>query len=266
MSKRTWALVGFTALCLAVAFLWPAVPQWQSYHDFADRRAILGVPNFFDVVSNACFAIAGIVGFVALARHRARFEHAAEYLPYAIFFAGLVLIAAGSGYYHLAPDNERLFWDRLAMSVAFMSLVAGQISDRFGVKAGLALLAPLLVAGAASVQYWIASERAGTGNVVPYGVLQFYAVVVLLVIAWSRPSRYTRGGDIYWVVAAYVAAKVLEELDAAIFALGNVVSGHTLKHVVGGVAGLFVCRMLVLRRLRAPAAAPESAVPAARPI
>jgi hypothetical protein len=262
MSKRTWALVGFTALCVAVAFLWPAVPQWQSYHDFADRRAILGVPNFFDVVSNAGFAITGVVGFVILARRHTRFEHTAENWPYAVFFAGLVLIAVGSGYYHLAPDNERLFWDRLAMSVAFMSLVAAQIADRFGVKAGLALLVPLLVVGAASVQYWIASERAGTGNVVPYGVLQFYAVVVLFVIAWSRPSRYTRGGDIYWIVAAYVAAKVLEELDAAIFALGNVVSGHTLKHLAGAAAGLVVCRMLVLRRLRTP----EGATPAARPI
>jgi hypothetical protein len=252
MSKRTWALVGFTALCVAAAFLWPAVPQWQSYHDFADRRAILGVPNFFDVVSNAGFAITGVVGFVILARRHARFEHTAENWPYAVFFAGLVLIAVGSGYYHLAPDNERLFWDRLAMSVAFMSLVAAQIADRFGVKAGLALLVPLLVVGAASVQYWIASERAGTGNVVPYGVLQFYAVVVLLAIAWSRPSRYTRGGDIYWIVAAYVAAKVLEELDAAIFALGNVVSGHTLKHLAGAAAGLVVCRLLVLRRLRTP--------------
>jgi hypothetical protein len=262
MSKRTWALVGFTALCVAVAFLWPAVPQWQSYHDFADRRAILGVPNFFDVVSNAGFAITGVVGFVILARRHTRFEHTAENWPYAVFFAGLVLIAVGSGYYHLAPDNERLFWDRLAMSVAFMSLVAAQIADRFGVKAGLALLVPLLVVGAASVQYWIASERAGTGNVVPYGVLQFYAVVVLFVIAWSRPSRYTRGGDIYWIVAAYVAAKVLEELDAAIFALGNVVSGHTLKHLAGAAAGLVVCRMLVLRRLRTP----EGATPAPRPI
>lgn len=252
MSRRTWTLLGFTALCVAVAFLWPAVPQWQSYHAFADRREILGVPNFFDVVSNAAFAIAGVVGFVILARRRARFEHPAENWPVAVFFAGLVLIALGSGYYHLAPDNERLFWDRLAMSVAFMSLVAAQIADRFSVRAGLALLVPLLLVGAASVQYWIASERAGAGNVVPYGVLQFYAVVVLLVIAWSRPSRYTRGSDIYWVVGAYVAAKVLEELDAAIFALGNVVSGHTLKHVAGGVAGLVVCRMLVLRRLRTP--------------
>jgi len=173
VSRRTWTLLGFTALCVAVAFLWPAIPQWQSYHDFADHREILGVPNFLDVVSNAGFAIAGVVGFVILARRRAQFEHPAENWPAAVFFAGLVLIAVGSGYYHLAPDNERLFWDRLAMSVAFMSLVAAQIADRFGVKAGLTLLVPLLLAGAASVQYWLASERAGAGNVVPYGVLQF---------------------------------------------------------------------------------------------
>jgi hypothetical protein len=258
MPKRLGYLVAFTALCVAVALLWPAMPQCQAYHDFADQRVILGVPNFFDVVSNAGFAIPGLIGLAVLARRRTEFEHAAERWPYGVFFVGLLLIAAGSAYYHLAPDNERLYWDRLAMTVAFMSLVAAQIADRVSVKAGLALLVPLLVVGAATVQYWIATERAGAGNVVPYGVLQLYAVVVLLVIAWSHPSRYTRGTDLYWVVVAYVAAKALEDLDAAIFALGNVVSGHTLKHLAGAAAGLVVCRMLVLRRLRAPAAAPAT--------
>lgn len=261
MTKRMWYLVAFTVLCVAVALLWPAVPQCQAYHDFADQRVILGIPNFFDVVSNAGFLVAGVAGLVVVVRRRTRFEYEAERLPYAVFFIGVLLTAVGSAYYHLAPDNERLFWDRLAMTVAFMPLVAAQIVDRVSVKVGLALLVPLLIVGAATVQYWIATERAGAGNVVPYGVLQFYAVVVLLVIAWSHPSRYTRGADIYWVFAAYVAAKLFESLDAPIFALGNLVSGHTLKHLAGAVAGLLVCRMLVLRSLRVPASAPAATRP-----
>lgn len=258
MSKRAWFLAGFTLAAVAVAVLSPPVPQWPGYHDFADHRTLLGVANFVDVVSNAGFALAALGGLLALASRRARFERAAERLPYAVFFVGLLLTAAGSAYYHLAPDNERLYWDRLPMTVAFMSLVASQIVERVSLRAGLALLAPLLVVGAASVQYWIATERAGAGNVVPYGVLQVYAVVALIVIAWAHPSRYTRARDIYWVFAAYVAAKLLEALDAPIFSLGHVVSGHSLKHLAAAVSGLIVWRMLVRRT---PAGAP----PAIRP-
>jgi hypothetical protein len=81
----------------------------------------------------------------------------------------------------------------------------------------------------------------------PYGVLQGYSVVILLVITWLHPSRYTRGNDIYWVFAAYVAAKLFEWLDNEILALGNLVSGHTLKHLAAAAAGFVVCRMLMLR-------------------
>jgi hypothetical protein len=247
VSNRTWTLVGFTALSVAAAFLLPAVPQPPAYHDFADTRAGFGTENFLDVVSNLGFLLVGIAGLAVVLRAATRFEYPAERWPYGVFFLGLVLTAAGSAYYHLAPDNEGLFWDRLPITVALMSLVAAQIVDRVNVRAGLALLVPMLLAGAASAIYWIATERAGAGNLVPYVVLQGYAIVVVVVIAWSYPSRYTRGGDIYWVFAAYAASKLLELLDREVLALGGLVSGHTLKHVVAAVAGLLVCRMLLLR-------------------
>lgn len=261
MTKQTWYIIAFTALSAAAAFLLPAMPQPAAYHEFADRRAMLGVTNFLDVVSNAGFLLAGLAGLAVVARRRTRFVLEAERLPYAVFFAGLLLTAAGSAYYHLVPDNERLFWDRLPMTVAFMSLVAAQIVDRINVKAGLALLVPMLIVGAASVLYWRATERAGAGNVVPYGVLQAYSVVILLVITLLYRSRYTRGSDIYWVFAAYVAAKLLEWLDGEILALGNLVSGHTLKHLAAAAAGFVVCRMLVLRTPVLPDAQPGAAPP-----
>jgi hypothetical protein len=115
------------------------------------------------------------------------------------------------------------------------------------VRVGLASLAPMLVIGAASVFYWRATERMGEGNVIPYGILQGYAVVILLLIAWLLPSRYTRGRDLYWVFAWYVVAKILEALDQQILALGHLVSGHSLKHLAAAVAGLVVCRTLQMR-------------------
>jgi len=51
------------------------------------------------------------------------------YKAYIAFFTGLILIGLGSGYYHLAPSNSTLVWDRMAITVSFMSffvLVVGE--------------------------------------------------------------------------------------------------------------------------------------------
>jgi len=248
VTNRTWTILAFTALSIAAAFLLPAMPQPIAYHDFADQRQLFGIANFLDVASNAGFLLVGVAGLFVVFKPRTPFEHNSERLPYAIFFVGLVLTALGSGYYHLQPDNEHLFWDRLPMTIAFMSLIAAQIVDRISARVGLLLLLPMLLTGIASAVYWLVTERAGAGNVVPYGILQAYSVVMLLAIAWLYPSRYTRGNDIYWVFTAYVLSKLLETFDKELLAVGRLLSGHTLKHVAAAIAGLVVLRMLLLRR------------------
>ena len=255
MTTRAWSIIAFTVASVALAFLLPAMPQPVDYHDFADDRHLAGVANFLDVVSNGAFVLAGVAGIIVTLYPRTSFEFARERVPYLVFFLGVVLTGLGSGYYHLDPDNETLFWDRLPMTIAFMSLISAQIVDRISIRAGLALLLPLLLVGMGSVVYWILTERAGTGNVMPYGVLQFYSVVMLLVLALLYPSRYSRGADIYWVFAAYVVAKILETFDREILALGNLMSGHSLKHVAAAVGSVLVMRMLWLRRLQRQAGA-----------
>lgn len=252
MTAGARILLAVALLAVLAALLLPAVPQPPEYHDFADRRAWWGIANFLDVVSNAGFFVVGVAGLVVVARPETVFERSVERWPYAIFFVGMVLTAAGSAYYHLAPDNERLFWDRLPMTVAFMSLIAAQLADRLAVRTGVALLLPLLALGAASVLHWRATERLGWGNVLPYAILQGASVLLLLVLAAANPSRYTHGSDVYGVFGVYVLAKILELADRQAYDLGHVVSGHTLKHVVAALAGLFVCRMLMRRTLRAP--------------
>jgi hypothetical protein len=129
------------------------------------------------------------------------------------------------------------------------------------------------VLGAASVIYWRVTERAGVGNVVPYGVLQGYSVVILLLLAVLKPSRYTRGNILYWVFAWYVLSKILETYDAKVLEWSHLVSGHTLKHLAAAAAGVAVWVMLTRRtlierdpdRLTPPAVlvAPEGAPPSA---
>jgi len=252
MTRGTAFLLVFTLLAAAAAFLLPAMPQPLDYHHFADQRAAFGIGNFLDVVTNVAFLLAGLAGLAVVFSGRACFEFPGERWPYAVFFLGVLLTAAGSAWYHLSPDNETLFWDRLPMTIAFMGLLSSQIVDRVSVRAGLALLVPMLLVGMGSVVYWIVTERAGAGNVLPYGILQGYSVVVLLIMATLHRSRYTRANDVYFIFGWYVLAKVLESMDAEILALGHVVSGHSLKHVAAAAAGIVACRMLLRRTLAEP--------------
>jgi hypothetical protein len=263
VNLRTAFLIGVTLLAIALAVFLPAMPQPAEYHDFADKRAAYGIENFLDVTSNLAFTLAGLAGLAAVLRPRTCFAGAAERWPYAVFFVGVLLTGAGSCYYHLQPNNESLFWDRLPMTVSFMSLIAAQIVDRVDARTGLLALVPMLLLGIGTAVYWILTERLGRGNVVPYAVLQAYSVIVLLQLAATHPSRYTHGGAIYAVFAGYLLAKGFEHFDREIFALTGAVSGHTLKHVAAGIAGLPVVYMLWRRRLAV--AEPPVPAPARRP-
>ncbi len=259
MKTRNLLLIGVTLLAIGLAIFLPATPQPSAYHDFADKREAYSIENFLDVVSNLSFALVGLVGLLLVLRPRSCFASPGERVPYLVFAIGVLMTAAGSCYYHLAPNNETLFWDRLPMTIAFMSLISAQIVDRVNVRAGLLALVPMLLIGVGTVVYWIVTERQGRGNVVPYAVLQAYAVFVLLQLAAMHPSRYTHGGAIYAVFAGYLLAKVFEHYDRQIFDWTGFVSGHTLKHVVAGLAGLPVAYMLWRRRLSPAEAVVEPA-------
>ena len=114
------------------------MPQPLDYHDFADKRAAFGIGNFLDVGSNLAFAIAGLAGLFITLNPRTCFVHAYERWPYGVFFVGVLLTAAGSAYYHVAPGNETFVWDRLPMTIGFMSLVSAQIVDRVSPSVGVA--------------------------------------------------------------------------------------------------------------------------------
>ena len=70
MANRNWplflVLLGLMAASLAGLLLLPPIPQDQSYHQFADQRAMLGIPNFWNVVSNFPFIAIGAVGLAAI--------------------------------------------------------------------------------------------------------------------------------------------------------------------------------------------------------
>lgn len=251
---KNWRLWTLTAVLLAVTvgvFFLPPIPQSQAYHNFADQRQLLGVPNCLDVISNAAFLVVGLWGILALTRHAKAhavvFVDERERWPYLVFFIGVTLTAFGSSYYHLQPANDRLVWDRLPMAVGFMALVAAVISERVNIKAGIRLLAPLLVLGIGSVVYWSVTESAGRGDLRPYALVQFGSLLTILLLLALFPQRYSRGGDFLISFIIYGLAKVFEAADRQIFALGGIVSGHTLKHLAAAISAYWILRMLQLR-------------------
>jgi hypothetical protein len=187
------------------------------------------------------------IAFVASSRARSHFIDQRERWPYAISFLGLALTFFGSSYYHLHPDNARLVWDRLPMTLVFMSIVAAVIVERVSLRAGLWLLPLLILIGVFSVVQWYASELRGTGDLRLYAAVQTYSALVLLVSLFF-PSRYSRASDFAVVVGFYALAKTLELLDKPIFGFGHIVSGHTLKHLAAAGAGYWILRMLQKRR------------------
>jgi hypothetical protein len=253
------------ALILAIALaaaawglLAPPLAQEQAYHHFADTRALLGIVNAADTLSNAAFLVVGLMGLAFLWRERAsgsrmRFESPRELRAYWVFFAGVALTSFGSAYYHLAPDDARLVWDRLPMTVAFMSLVAAVAGERIDRRWASVLLWPLVLLGLASVAYWRWSAAAGTENLWPYLAVQFGSIAVVLAISLLFPSRYSRGGVIFWLAAAYGLAKLFEVYDREMFALLHWVSGHTLKHLAAA-GGVYLLLHALRRRTPVPPA------------
>jgi len=179
------------------------------------------------------------------------FVHPPDSRPYAVFFVGVALVSLGSAYYHWAPSNDRLLWDRLPMSIAFMAFCSAIVADRIHVKAGNTVLLPILVTlGLLSLFYWDWTELLGRGDLRFYGFVQYYPIIALPVVCWLFPQyRYTAGRYIAWVVSWYGLSKVLEYFDHEVFnVLGHLISGHTLKHLAAAVSTFVVLRMLQRQR------------------
>lgn len=251
---RVALLVGLAVAAVVVVFAcWSPIGQKPSYHDFADQTPHLGIPHCLNVISNVPFVAVGLSGVLFLVLGKGGMQPGpvqfrAEWWSYLLLFVGVGITGFGSTYYHLHPDNQRLLWDRLPMALAFMSLLAAVISERVGPRVGGVLLVPLVAVGLGSVVYWHLTEQAGQGDLRPYFIVQGYPIAAIPLLLLLFPARYTRTLDLFIAVAWYVLAKVCESLDRTIYGWGEIISGHTLKHLFGAVGAYWVLRMLWLRK------------------
>jgi hypothetical protein len=225
-SRRVIALLIFMLASLAGLLLLPPIAQSQGYHDFADQRTFIGIPHFWNVVSNFPFVAIGAAGLWQSRRDPA----------VVVLFLGILLTGFGSTYYHLDPNDRTLFWDRLPMVIAFMAILAIAIEERVDAKAGTILLWPLVAIGVFSVLLW-----RWTGDLRLYGWVQFFPCLAVPLLFFLFPPKYR--GTSYCGLA-----KVFEFYDDTMFSVGSILSGHTLKHLFAAAACFAMLRYFQMRR------------------
>lgn len=270
VTPAEWLLYASYAALLALACLGPYVPQAAHYHDFADQRALWGLRNALDVLSNLPFALLGALGLwrgVWQAPAAVRASSARPWL--ATVFGGLLFTAAGSSYYHLMPDDWRVFWDRMGMVPVFAGVLALALALQSVLSRRAAVVTAVLVLALGPVSLWVWLQ---TGQLLPWAVLQGAGMVLLLAVAlrqrFSAVNARAATEQLAWpwgaVVVWYVLAKVLELGDSFVWSISHHwVGGHALKHVAAALA--LVPLLLMVRRVRNAERRPASAAGTIRP-
>ena len=246
MPKFRYARIalGLVTLAAVAAVLWQGpIAQDPAYHVFADTRRLAGIDNFGNVLSNLAFALVGAYGLMRVPA-LARLETRAGYIALCI---GVLLVAVGSGWYHLAPSTGSLLWDRLPMTVAFMALFSLLLDERQVLRKPWPTLWPLLLLGIASAVYWYWTESRGAGDLRPYVLVQFLPMLLIPAIVLTFRAEYLSNRLLLAALALYAVSKAFEYFDRPLLEATGMVSGHTLKHLVAAVAVLCIVRAVPTR-------------------
>ncbi len=238
--RVAWLAVVIVAPLAYLLLLHAPIPQDKGYHFFADVRTCLGIQNFGNVASNLAFLLVGAIGALWCARNL----NTGARLSWMVFFAGVALVFAGSGYYHGTPNDDTLVWDRLPMTLAFMGLFAALVSEHLGAQFERPVLIPALIIGVASVFWW-----RYTDDLRVYVWVQGAPLLAIPFILAMFQGRYSHRGYLLYGLAFYAAAKVAEYYDRETFGLtSQFISGHSVKHLLAAGAPLFLLLMLQRRR------------------
>jgi len=237
---RAGALLTLLLALFAGVMALEPIAQSAEYHDFADQRFLLGVPHLFDVASSVAFVIVGALGISLCAGQRRP-----PVASWMVLFICTLLAGFGSAYYHWAPNDATLVWDRLPIALVAMALLVALVVEHLGETLERLLLAPSLAIGVMSVLWWQWS-----GDLRPYLWVQFAPVLCIPFVLAIFPARYTYRRFMLYAIGLYSLAKAAEMNDIEIFTLtAHVVSGHTLKHLLA--AGAILALLVMLRRREA---------------
>ncbi|KAL3820460.1 hypothetical protein ACJIZ3_006365 [Penstemon smallii] len=246
MKKRTALAWGVAIICFVVQMLiTSAIPQSEEYHDFADQRSYFGIPNTLNVILSFPFLVVGLIG-VVLCYYENYFKLSlrGELCGWTFFFIGVAAVAIGSSYYHLQPNDARLVWDRLPMTVAYTSVIAIFMIERVDSRKGTFCIIPLLLAGVVNILY----GGKFFDDLRPYALVQFVPFIAIPVMAILLPPMYTHSTYWLWAAGFYLLTKIEEAADKPIYNLTHhIVSGHTIKHLCASMVPVFLTLMLAKR-------------------
>lgn len=247
-TKTTLLLVILIFVSLVLLKL-PTFAQDINYHDFADQRSYFGIPNFYNVTSNALFTLIGLFGFFALIIKKEPLWRTGEKSLALLFTLSLILTGLGSSYYHIHPSHYTLVYDRLAISLTFTSFFSYLITERLFPKVGL-VLTPLFIAlGIFSVIYWYQTELMGMGDLRPYLLVQIIPLLSLFLVPLLFPSSTHYSSYLYVSFFLYLVAFSFELIDDHLFVLTNKhLSGHTLKHLTASIGALLIITYLIRKK------------------
>jgi len=246
--NRLKFIVVIVIVAIIAAFSVDPIAQDPAYHDFADQRVVMNIPNFYNVVSNLPFVIIGVAGMRLVASGRVSGGLAELQSIYWTFFAGVFLTGFGSAYYHYHPSSQTLLWDRLPMTVAFMALFSAIVGEYISPRMALKLFVPLLLLGIISVVYWYITELNGNGDLRAYALVQFLPTLLIPLILWLFNSKLNGNKYIWGILGAYTLSKLMEYFDAPIYYKLGIISGHTLKHLTAAFGTLIFYWALRKRR------------------
>lgn len=210
------------------------IAQDPAYHAFADQRAFFDIPRFLDVVTNLPFLVVGIAGLLTTLRGgRSR-----ACRSWAVFFAGVALVAAGSAVYHADPNDRTLLWDRLPMTIGFMAVLTAVLSEHVHEKIETYALLPAVLTGMASVLWW-----SWTGDLRLYCWVQLLPMIAIPLTLLLYPEERRSDRLVILALLLYALAKGAELFDQALYdGTSRTLSGHSLKHLAAaaGCAAILI--------------------------
>ena len=187
--KKILFLVIFI-IFLVFIFIDP-IEQPKNYYNFSDKNNYFSVNNFWNVISNIPFIIIGLIGIYENKNKKLVHDNFKTTPIYSVFFLGVFLTGFGSSWFHLNPNNATLVWDRLPMTIGFMALTTGLLSEYLYRGLQKKIFYPLLFVGFISVLYWYYSEQQGRGDLRLYVLVQFLPLLLIPLIALTHQSRFT---------------------------------------------------------------------------
>jgi len=230
---------------IIAAISYGPISQPQEYHDFADDREFLSIPNALDVMSNLAIVYPGILGLVLVYERRNESEISDDEVSIQItLFSGMILTFAGSVWFHLDPNDSTMLWDRLGMSVVIGSCISLLIHDMYDRNLAGNIHLPIVVISIISVLWWPVFD-----DLRFYFIIKHHPFILFPILLLFGNRIYDKVSGYYWGLSMFILATIFEFTDLKIFEITGFISGHTLKHIFAGIGLWFIMAMIRDRKL-----------------